>query len=128
MATLPKTPGGCADRICKLKSQISAKKKEVKVLEDELSEIKEHTKKVYSKAKLKSCKGKNGTVSFNKDHTWHVKDWDKFYSYMSKNKAYDLMQKRVSDKAINDRLEEGEKVPGVEKFNFEKISITGLKK
>lgn len=55
-----------------------------------------------------------------------VGDWDKFWPWVVKNNAFDCIQRRISDTAVADRLEAcGKKgVPGVEKFNVVKVSLT----
>lgn len=85
------------------------------------------TKKRYEELKAKmmdhmthagtaTYKGTKGTVSMTEAEVPTVKDWDKFNTYVLKNKALDLLQRRVSTTAWRDRLEAGQKVPGVEKF------------
>ena len=46
-----------------------------------------------------------------------VDNWDAFYKYVLKNKAFDLLQRRLSDKAISERWEQGKVIPGVNRFN-----------
>lgn len=57
-----------------------------------------------------------------------VADWGAFYKYVVKNNAFDLLQKRLSEKAVEDRWEEGEAVPGVSKFNAVGVSLTKAKR
>jgi len=47
-----------------------------------------------------------------------VTDWEKFYRYISRNKAFFLLQKRVSDLAYRELLEDrkGRDIPGTEPF------------
>jgi len=47
-----------------------------------------------------------------------VTDWEKFYRYISRNKAFFLLQKRVSDVAYRELLEDrkGRDLPGTEPF------------
>jgi len=73
---------------------------------------------------IESAKGENGNVTLKKDTVPAVKDWDKFYAYIVKNKAFELLQKRVGLKAYRERLEEGEVIPGVEAFEKETLSCT----
>ena len=42
-----------------------------------------------------------------------VKDWPAFYDYVQKNGSFELMQKRLNDKAVREQIEGGEVLPGV---------------
>jgi hypothetical protein len=48
-----------------------------------------------------------------KDRT-AVKDWPSLWAYIQANGAFDMLQKRVNDKAVKDLIEDGKTVPGVE--------------
>lgn len=52
-----------------------------------------------------------------------VEDWDKVYSYVKKKNRFDLLQKRLSDAAIEELWEAGVTVPGVKTFNHVTISL-----
>lgn len=123
----PKTPGGCVDAIYKLDMEITATKKTLKEQEEQRSALAEHVQTVFTKEKITSAKTKNARVEFKPKHRWNAEDWDKIHAYITKNKAWDLMQKRLSDKAIDDRIEDGKKIPGVKKFSYNKMSITEKK-
>jgi len=40
-----------------------------------------------------------------------VVDWDKFYAYIHRTKAYDLLQRRPAVTAILSRIEDGKRLP-----------------
>lgn len=42
--------------------------------------------------------------------------WDAIWKYIIKNKAYDLLQKRLHESAVKARWEAKEKIPGVKEF------------
>lgn len=52
-----------------------------------------------------------------------VVDWPALYKYISKNKAWELLQRRVGEGAVKERWEAGKEVPGVEHYSFPKVSI-----
>lgn len=56
-----------------------------------------------------------------------VEDWEKFYAHVKKTGNFDLLQKRLSDTAVKDRLEEGKAVPGVGNILVKKLSVTKVK-
>ena len=55
-----------------------------------------------------------------------AEDWDAVWKYIVKNKAYDLVQRRLSDEAVKARLNEGEVVPGVQKMRITDLSLSKL--
>jgi hypothetical protein len=52
-----------------------------------------------------------------------VTDWDKFYEYVRRNKAFDLLQRRLGENAVAERWADKKVVPGVESFNYVDVSI-----
>jgi len=58
------------------------------------------------------------TATLRKTVVAQVTDWDKFYRYVSRNKAFFLLQRRVADKAWRETLElrKGRDIPGTEPF------------
>ena len=53
-------------------------------------------------------------------------DWDQVYKYMVDNDAMDLVQKRLHERAVNDRFEDGITIPGIEFYEVNDLSIGKL--
>lgn len=68
--------------------------------------------------------GKHHKVIVYTEQKQQVKDWDKFWAYVAKTKRFDLVQKRISDNAVQDLIDDKKKVPGVEPFTVVKVSLT----
>jgi hypothetical protein len=51
-------------------------------------------------------------------------DWDAFYKYVKKNSAWDLLHRRLGERAVKDRLEAGEKLP----VEVESVATISLRK
>ena len=51
-------------------------------------------------------------------------DWVKVYAYIKKNNAFDLLQRRLNESAVEARWEEGKKIPGVTTFPVATLSIS----
>lgn len=56
-----------------------------------------------------------------------VKDWGKFYAYVSRTKRWELLQKRLGTKAVTEIWDTGREVPGVEAFTFKDVSLSKVK-
>ncbi len=54
----------------------------------------------------------------------HVQEWPKFYDYILANKDFSLLERRPSAKAISERWDDNQVVPGVEKFPVYSLSKT----
>jgi len=120
---MPKTLGLCADELYNTREQRKALQKEVDALTEKESLIKEHLINNLPKSDASGVTGKLVRVTAVTKTVAQVKDWDKFYAYIKKNNAFDLMQRRVSEAAVQERWEGKKKVPGVEPFNVVSISI-----
>lgn len=71
--------------------------------------------------------GLNYRVELSQEDQPTVKDWQKLYTYITKNQAFDLLERRVSKAAVKARWEDGKTVPGVDKFPVDKLSFSKLK-
>lgn len=52
-----------------------------------------------------------------------VKDWSRFHKFVAENDRFDMLQKRLSDKAVMD-TDNWWLLPGVERFNAKSLSVT----
>ncbi|MGH1373579.1 MAG: hypothetical protein ACRBBW_16180 [Cellvibrionaceae bacterium] len=53
----------------------------------------------------------------------NVSDWDAFYQFVNENNAPYLLQRRVSQKAVEEIVELGQEVPGVDFYEEEQLSL-----
>lgn len=52
-----------------------------------------------------------------------IKDWAAFYAYVKETGAFELLHKRLSSTAFQERWDAGEVIPGTEKSEFWEVSI-----
>lgn len=78
-------------------------------------------------SKVGAIGGKVFTATLSTDVQPTVKDWTKFYAYILKTKAFDLLERRPGKAAVKARWEDGKEVPGVDRFTVDKLSFTKLK-
>lgn len=119
----PKTMGACADKIYELRQKRLDAQKVVDAIQAEESALREHIINTLPKSETTGVAGKLARVTVITKVVPQVKDWDAFYKYVKKNDAFDLMQRRLTDKAVQDRWEAGKKIPGVEAFQAVTLSI-----
>lgn len=74
---------------------------------------------------LQKSTGLLGTVSLKDTVVGHVLDWDKVYNYILRNKAFQLMQRRISEPAFREivELRKGKNIPGIEPFTKKGINL-----
>lgn len=94
-----------------------AKQKRAKL---EVRLLKEFEKEDIDGTKIKG----GGTARIRRATFFSISDRRKFNKYVLKHKALDLFQNRISANAYKARLDEGDAVPGVGKFERVGISIS----
>jgi hypothetical protein len=123
---LPKSPAAVADLLYKTREARYKVQKEVeklKAVETACTEFFINS----LPADTSGVAGKVARVQVDTKPVPQVKDWDAFYKYVARNKAFELLQRRLSDGAVKERWENGKVVPGVERFNAKTVSCTALK-
>ena len=120
---LPKTLGACADQLYETRCHRLEVEREAKELCALEAALKEKIIQELPRSEASGVAGKLARVSVSLKEIPQVKDWPKFYAYVSKHKCYELLQRRLSDAAIKERLEAGEKLPGVELFKTPVVSL-----
>jgi hypothetical protein len=119
----PKALGACADLLFKLKAERLAAQKKLEAMEAEEKALKEHIIAALPKSQASGVAGKVARVTVYNKEIPQVEDWNLFYRFVKKEGRFDLMQRRLSEKAVSDMLEEGEKVPGVKVFKTPVVSL-----
>ncbi len=88
---------------------------QIAILDSELMEAMEQTG-------LQKTSTKSGTASISTSTVAQVEDWDALLAYIYKNKFGHLLQRRVSDPAWRELVEQGKKVPGTTGFIKKRIA------
>ena len=124
---IPKTLGGCADLLFVLQQERLTQQKVADAIEANEKLLKAHIIDNLPK-------GDGGAIG--KTHKVVVKTesipqidaenggWEAFYEYVRKNKAFDLLQRRLNTAAIRERIEDGKAIPAIKNFNVIKLSLT----
>jgi len=102
--------------------QLRNKKAEFKAAYDEkvgkideaLDKIEQHLMKVFNETGQESAKTAAGTAYKQRRFSASVADWPATLEYIQANERWDLLEKRVAKKVIEEMLEEtGEVPPGI---------------
>lgn len=119
----PKSMGACADMLYVMRSKRLAADKVAADLKATEQALIEHIINTMPKDDAGGV-GKTHMVRVVTKQKPQVKDWPVFYAYVAKTKSFDMLQKRLSEQAVQDRLDDGKKLPGVELFNAVTVSLT----
>ena len=125
---VPTALGGLADHWYAVREKRLEIERSVDKLKTEEAAIREHLIATLPKAELATgIAGRVGRVTIKPDVVAVLKDDAKFYAYVKKTGAFDLLQRRLNEGAIKARWEAKKEVPGVEPFPVLKASITAVK-
>jgi hypothetical protein len=122
----PKSMAACADLLYDMRQKrLDADKVAARLKEDE-NALLEHIIQNLPKDSGGAV-GKHHKVETYNATKLVVKDWDALWGYVFKKKRPDLLQKRLSDTAVQELMDDGKVVPGVEPFTIVKVSLTATK-
>lgn len=99
--------------------------KEAEAISKEVRQIKDALISDFDKGALKEIHTSLGVARLMRKDVPTVDTetggWDAVWKYITKHKAYELVQKRFGEKAVQERWDAGESIPGVKRFT--KIDI-----
>jgi len=121
---MPKTIGATIDLLFNLREQRKEVEAQVKKIKEQEDALEAHLMSNFDKAGLDGAKGKFATAALKRSTVADVTDWDKYYAYIAKNKAWDLLQRRASITALRARWDDKKVVPGVEPKEIVTLSLT----
>lgn len=120
----PKAVGACADKLYQLREERLKQQKIVDDIEAEEKALKAHIINTLPKSEASGVSGKIAKVKVETDDIPQTEDWDKVWQYIKKNNAFDLLQRRLNNAAVEERWEAGKKIPGIKTFKVVKVSCT----
>lgn len=110
-------------------------REEIRVIESQLKRLKGTRDEMEArildeldKQGLSKATGNLATVSISTITVPAVQDWDKFYMYVRKNKAFHLLERRPAAKPWREEVEarKGRAIPGVSEFQKTSLNLRNL--
>ena len=123
----PKTLGGMADRLWRLKEKRLELTHQVQAIEEEEKVLREIVINTLPKSEATGASGKLANVKVVTKTVPSLTNFEELWKWAVRNKAPDIFQRRLNNKAITDRWDAGKKVAGVEPFQAVTISLTKVK-
>lgn len=123
---LPKSIGRCADLYNDTRALRLAMEKETNAVKERESEIREHIIANLSKTEDTGAAGLRYRAQIVMKDVPRAADWAAIHKFIKDNNRFDLLQKRLGEKAVADMWEAGEDIPGVEHMHIPEVSITKI--
>lgn len=120
---IPKSIGACADKLYETRQRRLEIQKEVDTLSAQETQLKNYIIDTLPKSEASGVAGKLCRVSVVTKKVPQVKDWDVFYKHIKKTGEFELLSRSIGKAAIEERWENGKKIPGVESFDVTTVSI-----
>jgi len=119
----PEDLGTCIDKLYVLRAQRLVLSKEVDERKRTEAAYRTHIINKLRDVKMEGGKGSVCSASITEKVEPTPKDWPAIWAYISEHDAFDMLQKKLSGKAVKERWEAGEVVPGVDKFTKVDLSL-----
>jgi hypothetical protein len=97
--------------------------KEVDVIESHEKALRAELVELLRESGAASIGGKVATISLTHKLVPVCEDWDKLYDYVRNTGAFELLHRRLADKAVRERWDAGVQLPGVNGLNVYDISV-----
>lgn len=130
MATATKTRaskepslGALVDQMWSLREKKRELDASIKDLEGQIADKESLIMEQMAAQGLDKMSGAMASVSITTNTVAQVEDWDEFLTFIYKKKYGHLLQRRVSDPAYRELLEQGTKVPGVSPFSKQRLNL-----
>lgn len=125
-APLPASIGLCADLYKEVNELRLAMQKQVDAVEAREKEIRQYIIDNLSKSDDTGAAGKRYRAQIVTKTVPAAEDWARIHAYVAETGRFDLLQKRLSDKAVAEMWDDGEEIPGIGRFNSVSVSVTKI--
>jgi len=115
-----------ADKLYSIRNQRLALQKKVEAFQAEETRLKDHLIATLPKNDSTGIAGKTCRISLLVKDVSQADDWDKIHAYVRKTGNWELLQRRLNNRAAMEILEDGKKIPGVSIFTKVDLSINKL--
>lgn len=126
---IPKKIGEIVDLKYQLRAKRHALQNQIKEISAHETALEQHLFKAFDNADIEGARGKLASASLSPrdvpvfDQNDPKAD-EKFFKYLQKTGEFDLLQRRLSSTAFEERWARGVKIPGIKKFQLVKLSVT----
>lgn len=126
--TIPKSLGACVDLYRELRDKRLEVQKIAEAWEEQEKALQKHLIDNISKSTQSTgVVGKQYKALVVPGTSYKIADDKAFYDHVAKTKSFDLLQRRLNEKAVADRMADPKKkIPGIGTFDYVKLSVTKI--
>jgi len=117
----PKDLGTLSKKLFALKDKKADFNTEITFINAEIKEIELELLDGLHEQNLTTLGDGTRTVYISKQTVPHVINWDALYTFVRENNAFEMLHRRVSQKAFLEYFEQGMSVPGIDPAVFDEI-------
>jgi hypothetical protein len=118
--------GELADEWWTLRASRLAIEKEVARIREQESRAKSALLQSLTENKVTSVGGQKVRVTHVVKDKPSVNDWEEVYSYIRETGSFDILQRRIGERAVKDRWDDGVKIPGIVSYPIDEISYSKM--
>lgn len=124
---VPEALGKLADHAFAVNERKRALAAQADLADAELKAILHYMESRLKKDALSGFQGKRGRLMLQPKTAPRVEDWDALYKHIKRTGSFDLLQRRLGEKAVAERWDDGREVPGVGRWDYMRLSVTAAK-
>lgn len=121
------TQGTQVTTFLKLKQKESKLRKQADEIKSQANDLMKEIIVGMEAEKINRVEVKMGSVGLKSEPVFSAKDWNKVWQYIFRKKDKNLLQKRLGQAHLKELLEDGVKIPGIEKMTKKTLTV-GYKK
>ena len=110
--------------LARLKIKLDKEEEKYREVKSEYEDQRTKVLGLMNKEHVESIKTNKGVASVYTTTMVELTDPNKFFNYVARNRAFDLLQRRINTKAWKERIEAGKRVPGTEPKRVRKLRFT----
>lgn len=115
-----------SDEYIQIQTERLAKQKEVAALEAKEHALKERLVQIALDAQsFRLPASQDRAINVHRKMKPRAEDWTKIHQYIGKHDAFDLLQRRLGEEAVESRWDDGIDIPGIIAFPTYKLTIIG---
>lgn len=123
---LPKTDAQRADLLYAVRELRLMKQRAIEQLEKLEGELKNYFIENLPKSQASGIAGAVARVQIETKPIPQVRDWDGAYAFIKKHGAFELLQRRLNEGAVKERLDAGQRLEFIDIFQAKKCSVTKI--
>lgn len=119
-----KTPGELIDALYSMREERLALGKRLDDMKRDEDSLRRHIVDLLKKNGLDGARGKLASASIMRNTVVNMRDWAAYAAFVFKKRDSSLLWQRANQSAVKERLERGEKIPGIELSDVEDLSLS----